>query len=243
MRFVAYCGLAVALSGCDALKYDYAFDARSFNQSIGDDKSMAKLPMVACTPGNSPDPCAAVASQLPPGSGTIACDAGLKQCVATTEISLVQPVDLSKAQTPLPDAVLQFGINKVEIEQIAYWMTNNTLNVTTPQVNLYVAAQSAKDIHDPTAVALGSVAPLPAKSQACADPVDPKGDAAAAGQRVCDVPLTEAGKTALAGLAKNYKTPFNLIIDATLMAKGGEPLPAGSLGLTVRPTIAIYILR
>jgi hypothetical protein len=239
--------LLLAVGGCSSignpLTYDYAFDPRTTTATAGDGKTMSTLPTAACTPGATPDPCAMVGARLPAGSGTVACDANAKQCVATLAISQAQTIDLSKAQTPLPDAVLRFGISKVEIGKIAYWVGANSLNVATPPLQVFVAAQGAKDSHDPSAVQLGTVASLPAMSTSCADPADPKGDPAAGAAHVCDVPLTAAGQTALSGFVQNFRTPFALIVETTLVAKGGDPVPSGTLTVTVRPTVTFDLLK
>ena len=159
---------------------------------------------------------------------------------------LPQLIDLRTAQTALPSDAVQFGISAVAIDRIAYWVAagGNTLNVATPPFDLWVAPQTAMDEHDPSAVKVGSVASLPAGSDACGDMVDSKGDGMAGAQRVCDVPLTTAGQAALQGYIKNYKTaPFNLIVASTFTAHAGEPIPAGMLDFFVRPSVTLSILK
>jgi len=141
--------------------------------------------------------------------------------------------------------VVQFGISRVEIKNIAYWAMQNTLTVATPKVDLYIASASAKDEHDPSAVLLGSVAPLPAKSTSCTDPADTDSKIASAskGTKACDVQLTTDGETALGNFAKNYKTPFQIIVHTILTATGGEPIPAGLIDLWVDPVVTFVIVK
>jgi hypothetical protein len=47
---------------------------------------------------------------------------------------------------------------------------------------------------------------------------------------------------ALSGLAKNYRTPFNVLMVAQVRVTGGQPLPAGQLDLFVQPTVTFEIL-
>lgn len=250
MKVRAFLGAVALLAagGCNLIDTNgvhvgYSFDSQEFKQTIGDG-TMATVPDVACTPGAMPDPCAALDSQLPPDSGSASCDAAAGKCVAKAEIRLPQMIDLRNAQTPLPSDAVQFGISAVAIDRIAYWAATNTLNVPTPPIDLYVASASAKDETDPTAVKLGSVAPLPAMSRMCSDPADPKDPAAAQGQMVCDVPLTQAGQAALSQFIQNYKNaPFQLIVRATVTAMGGEPVPSGTLDVFVRPSVTLSILK
>lgn len=251
MRYRALSGAAALLlcaSGCNLIDTNgvhigYSFDPQEFKQSVGSGGSPMTLPTVACTPGAMPDPCAQAGAQLPPDSATVSCDGAQKSCVATVELRLPQTIDLRNAQTPLPDDATRFGIDAVAIDHVAYWGANS-LNVATPPVDLYVAAEAAKDETDPSAVKLGSVAPIPASSGRCGDPADTEDPAAKSGQMVCDMPLTDAGQKALAGFVKNFRSePFKLIVRATITAKGGDPIPEGSLDLFVRPSVTLSILK
>ena len=238
--------LLVCAGGCNLIDTNgvhigYSFDPQEFKQSVGSGGAQMTLPQVACAPGQMPDPCAAAQAQLPPDSGNVSCDSGA--CVAELELRLPETIDLRTAQTPLPSDAIQFGVDAVAIDHIAYWGSNK-LNVDTPPVDLYVAAAAAMDETDPTAVKLGSIAPIPAGSGRCGDPTDASDPAAKMGQMVCDVPLTDAGQAALAAFIKGYKTaPFKLIVRATVTAKGGDPVPQGTLDVFVRPSVTLSILK
>jgi len=238
-------GLALwsAAGGCGLLNYSYSFDAQEFNQSLGDQSHPETVPTVACTPGASPDPCAAAQAQLPAGSGTLTCDATKKSCVGSAELRLPQEIDLRKAMTSLPSEVVQFTVDSVAIDKITYWVKTNTLNVTTPPVDVYVAPDAATKETDAGAVKLGTVASLAAKSTDCGDKQDAKGETGVT-TRVCDLPLTDAGQRALGEFVKNYKTtPFKIIVHTVVTAEGGTPVPAGAIDLFVRPSVTLSILK
>jgi len=239
---------ALYVGGCSLIQgsdigFDYSFDPQEFMQSLGDGVTTSTLPTVACTPGAMPDPCDAVATQVPAQSGNqIACTNN--QCTATADFSLPQKVDLRSAKTPVPNEVITFAIDRVSVSKIAYWAMNNTINVDTPPFEIYVGPEAAVDQKDPKAVLLGSVASLPAGSKACGDTPDPGDPAAKMGQTVCDMALTQAGQAALAEYVKNFKTaPFKIIAHATLTAKGGESVPKGTIDLFVRPTVRFSIIK
>jgi hypothetical protein len=241
---------AALVGGCNlvdisTLSVNYAFDAQHYMQKFGDASSAPAVPTVACDPTamGAGDPCAAAQARLPAGyNATLACDAKSKQCVASAELRLLYTVDLTKAQTPLPSEVIQYGINSVTLQKVAYWVVMNSLNVTIPPIDLYVAPQAAKD--ETMGTRLGTIGMLPAGAKACTDPVDGKGDPDAQGATVCDLPLTSDGTGALQDAIKNYKTaPFQIIAHTKVSAKGGEPLPGGAIDFYVRPTVNIGILK
>ncbi|HEX8951734.1 MAG TPA: hypothetical protein VF997_12005 [Polyangia bacterium] len=240
--------LLAAAAGCglvnsNTLSYTYAFDPpQSFMENFGDQANMSTVPSVACDPAAATDTCAAL---LPPamlGAATLSCDAPTRMCIASVDVKLSYPVDLSMQSLPAP--VVQYGIDKVTIQKIAYWIMNNQVNVEIPPIDLYVAGAAAKDQNDPSAKLVGTVSKLPPKSQ-CTDPADPDGDPVARMQMasVCDVKLTDTGQAALAAYAKDYKTPFQFIAHTKVIARAGEPLPTGVISFYVRPTVQFSILK
>jgi hypothetical protein len=238
--------LALAVGGCGlvnskTLSYEYAFSPQQFMEKLGDEKAAATVPTMACDPAASPDPCAALQAQLPASAATLQCDAATSSCIAVADVRLPYPIDLS--QQSLPGPVVQYGVDNVTIEKVAYWVMTNTVNVAIPPIDLYVAPAAAKDEHDARAVQIGSVAMLPARSNVCADAADPKRDEAANGAAVCDLKLTPQGDLALAAFVKDYKTPFQFIAHTRLVAHGGEPLPVGSIDFFMRPTVSFSILK
>jgi hypothetical protein len=234
---------ALSAAGCNLIdsntfSVDYAFDPQEYSASLSG--GSATVPSVACDPAAS-DPCATAQLQLPPGSGlTMSCDGKLKQCVATAELRLSYPIDLS-SQSSFPPEAIRYGISAVTLSKVEYWVMSNTLNVTTPLIDLYVAPAAAKDESGGTK--LGSVAPLSAKSSTCGDTVDAKGDDRAMGAMVCDLALTAEGKQQLSAFAKDYKTRFQILAHTIITAKPGDPVPSGGLDFFVRPVINIGILK
>lgn len=240
LAFVAGCSLI----DTKALQIGYSFDPQEFKQTIGMEGSTQMLPVVACTPGMMPDPCAALNGQLPPNTGQAGCNAQKRECQATAEVRLPQRIDLRSAQTPVPSEVISFGVSAVAIERVSYWVVKNSLNVPTPPIDVFVAGDAARDESDPSAVKLGSIASLPAGSDACGDTPTTEEPAAQMGKKVCNMQITDAGQRALGDFIKNFKAaPFQLIVRATLRAEGGTPVPAGTIDLFVRPRITFSILK
>src|SRR5262249_52973707 len=156
---------AMYAGGCslvdsNGLHIGYSFDPQHFTENLRDPTTAQTIPDVACTSGASPDACtqAATSLQIPMTMAQVTCVSSA--CAATANMTLPQKVDLRNAMTSLPSEAVQFGINAVAIDRIAYWVASNTLNVATPVIDLYVAPDTARDINDPAAVKLGTVASL-----------------------------------------------------------------------------------
>jgi len=249
MRFLHLGPLLALAAGCglvnsNTLSYSYSFDPpQSFMENFGDENNTATVPQVACDPTAAMDPCAALLPASMLGAATLSCDTASRMCAAVVDVRLAYPVDLSMQN--LPPEVVQYGIDKVSIQKIAYWIMTNRVNVEIPAIDLYVAGAAAKDESDPSATLVGTVSKLPPKSQ-CTDPADPgpvDPTAQMQGASVCDVPLSNVGQAALAAYAKDYKTPFQFIAHTKVVAHAGDPLPTGVISFYVRPTVQFSILK
>lgn len=239
-------GLALAMAGCglvnsNTFSYSYAFDAQEFMQPLGDEKSTATVPSMACDPSAMTDQCATLVPASMLGAARLSCEPTSRMCQATVEVLLPYPVDLSMQTLPSP--VVKYGADKVSVQKIAYWIMKNSTNVDLPPIELYVASAAAKDQLDASAKLVGTVAKLPAGSHTCADPADSAGDSAAAGQPVCDVKLDSTGQAVMAAFVKDYKTPFQFIAHTRIVAHAGDPLPTGTIAFFVRPTVEFSVLQ
>jgi hypothetical protein len=222
-----------------------SFDALQYaSPEFGDSRSTATVPDVSCDPANDVCAMAAQAASLPSTNVTFLCDPALRKCVAHGEVRASEAIDLSKQmESQFPPQAIQFGVEVVEVKRVTYWVDKNSINVATPPIQIYVAPAAARDERDGKATLLASVASLPAKSMTCTDPRYDKGDMKApAGVAVCSAPLPEPGKAALADFVKDFKTPFQIIAHAIVVAKPGDPVPSGSITFSARPTVGLKIL-
>jgi hypothetical protein len=229
----------VVLVGCglvnsNTLRYDYAFEPEHFNARLGDGQTTDTVPMVPCDPVVVPDPCGILPNGMP-----MQCDAVTRMCAAVVEVRLPYTVDLS--QQSLPSPVVQYGVDKASVKKIAYWVMGNTVNLAIPPIDLYVASAAAKDENDPSAKKVGTLAMLPARSAACGDARD--AEESTSNIVACDLDLQSDGEAALAEFVKDYHTPFQFIAHTTVVAKGGEPVPTGSIDFWVRPTVSFSVLK
>ncbi len=165
---------------------------------------------------STPTVCDSAAKQACSGcSGQ--CNATTNTCDLRLPVGLFDQVDLMMEQSELSSIDKEKGI-KVTIDGASYQVTTNTLNVTTPELVIYVAPASVTDPTDPGAKPIGRVAGI------------------AAGQTTgeTDIEYTETGKADLAAAMTNFTTPFNLLVGSTLEVSAGDPVPAGSLAAVVR---------
>jgi hypothetical protein len=227
----------LAAAGCINLgsnqpSITYDLDAQEFMPpDFGN--QMGKVPTVDCTANAGV--CAAV--QAPPGT-TATCEAASHLCVIQADVRLIQTIDLSK-QKGFPSSVANTSlIHHVEVNEVRYWTPTNTLSFATPPINISIGSQTVQSETDPGATQLGTLPSLAAMTvTAChgGTPGTPNG--------ACLMPLTDAGKMVLGRLAKDYKTPFNVIVSAHLVAHAGDPVPAGRLDIFVQPEIAFVLFQ
>jgi hypothetical protein len=254
VRSVVLCGAVIGLialgnAGCGlvssaGIQTDYSFDALMYaSPTFGDSMSTATVPDIACDP--SADVCATATATLGLMNASASCDPTLHKCIVKAEIRASEMIDLSKqTETQFPQQAIQFGVDVVEVKRVTYWINKNALTVATPTIEIYVAPAAAKDETDPKASLLATVAMLPAKSNVCGDPAYPAGDNDVKdGTPVCSAPLMDVGKSALGDFVKDFKTPFQIIAHTVVTAKPGDPVPAGSITFSARPTVGLKILN
>jgi len=138
-------------------------------------------------------------------------------CDLSLDVSLSQPVDLVMEKPELK-TINDEPVIKVTIDSVTYEVTNNTLNVDTPQINLYVAPMSVIKPTDPLAKMIGTIAPVPAH-QTTTSPQP--------------IMFTSTGKADLVNIMSTFKTPFNVLVGSSLVVKSGQPVPAGKLDAVV----------
>jgi len=145
------------------------------------------------------------------------CNATKNTCDLSLDVSLSQPVNLVMEQPELK-TINDQPVIKVAIDSVKYEVTNNSLNVATPPLTIYVAPMSVVKSTDPLAKAIGTIPSI------------------AAGQTVSstDIQFTAAGKNELVNIMSTFKTPFNVLIGSSLLVTSGQPVPSGKLDAVVR---------
>jgi hypothetical protein len=141
------------------------------------------------------------------------CNAGSQKCDLTLSVSLHTPVNLLMEKPELKQ-IDDKPIIDVTIDAVTFEVTSNTLNVDTPQMNVFVAPISVTDANDPMAKLIGTVEPIPAGT-------------------VTDAPkslaFTATGKADLVTTMSSFRTPFNILVGSELLVREGTPVPTGKL--------------
>lgn len=166
---------------------------------------------------SAPSICGSAAMQACAKGCTGSCDSSTHTCDLALDVGLYQAVDLVKEKPELQQINDQ-PVIKVTIDSVTYEVTANTLNVATPPMTIYVAPSSVMDPKDPMAKAIGTIAAVPAMTTTTAPQA---------------MTYSDTGKADLINIMSTFKSPFNIIVGATLTLKAGDPVPTGKLDAVV----------
>jgi hypothetical protein len=216
-----------ALAGCglissDVTNFDLTLPPKTFTIDIGGWKvDQAATDLYLKQPCTMSQTCnsAVQAACMMGCSGT--CNMAQPQtCDLSLDVSLRQPVDLVMERPELK-TINDEPVIKVTIDSVTYEVTSNTLNVDTPEVTVYVAPMAVvkADPKDPQVKAIGTIAPVPAGQTTSG---------------VQPIMFTPTGKAALVAIMSTFKTPFNVLVGASIVVSAGQPVPSGKLEAVVR---------
>jgi hypothetical protein len=257
MRHAILC-LPIALfagsaSGCSVLNgtqvIPYDVDPQELDQNISQAfTATGTFPSVDCTASASVCTGMTMPQGVPP-SATITCDAsttagataGAKVCTIHYTLTQHITLDLSKLST-FPSAVASSPvIDLVTLDTVKYWGgSDNKVNVDTPPLGIYVGSQTAMSPTDSGVQQLGTIPAIPANSEPDATS-DCSSGPATSSSNACQLQLTSAGQSLFQTLAKDFQTPFNIILSADLTISGGTAFPQGTLDLFVSPEIDFHL--
>jgi hypothetical protein len=215
---------ALSASGCGLISSDVTnFDLAAFDKSftIDADNRWQIDPSLAdallATPcAQNASVCASAAMVACQMGCTGTCSAATDKCVLGLDVSLYQSIDIA-TERPELQTIHNEPVIKVSVDYSTYEITANTLDVATPVMKVYVAPMSVMNPKDPQAKELGEIPSVPAGATLAAQ----------------ELAFTPTGRADLVATMNNYKTPFNIIIGATLTVEDGQPVPTGKLDATV----------
>jgi hypothetical protein len=166
------------------------------------------------------DFCAAAVEQAQvcePGQCFGRCAPDTHTCELQVVLQLWQTVDMS-SDNPEINTVANEPVVQVSIDNIAYQVVENTMNVETPIFTVFAAPSTIMSTGDPEADAVGQIPPVPP------DTLVPE----------TDITIDQNGQDALASKMGDYMTPFNVIVGAEIDIGQGDPVPQGKLTAVVR---------
>jgi len=147
-----------------------------------------------------------------------ACGSG-HSCEVRVRVALWHTFDLG-AERPELQQIEGQPLVEVRIERVYYTVRENSLDMASPPLTVYVAPEGIMSPDDSEAQAIGTI-----PSVAAMTTVDE-----------ADVELTADGKDVLAARMKDYDTPFNLIVGSELTIQAGDKLPRGRMVTVVKAT-------
>ena len=163
-----------------------------------------------------PSVCASAATAACPMNCTGTCDASAHTCDLALEVAAHQAVDLLSDEPSLQSLADTTGVT-VTVDRVQYQVVDNTLTIATPPMTIYVAPMSATQPTDPGAIAIATIAPVPAATLVVAT----------------DLAWLPGGEAALMAAMSDFKDPFTVLVGATIMLDAADPLPTGKLDASV----------
>lgn len=163
-----------------------------------------------------PSVCGTAAQTVCDANCSATCNAS-QRCELQLDVSLYKTIDLV-TEKPELKTINDQPVIKVTLDSVNYEVTANTLNVATPELEVKVAPTSVMDPKSPEAELIGTIPAVPAGATVASMPVQ----------------FTDTGKAKLVSMMSTYKTPFNVIVGATLTVTSGAMVPQGKLDAVIR---------
>ncbi len=209
------CGLVSSdVTDFDLTLPDKTFTIDAMSWQVNSQQAQAFL---ATSCASMPTVCNSAAQQACASGCSGTCDTGTQTCDLSLAVSLYNKVDLVMEKPELA-TINSEPVIKVTIDSVTYDVTQNTLNVDTPAMTIFVAPASVMDPSDPMAKAVGTLDGVMA------------GTTTTMSQTLM---FTDTGKQTLIDTMSTFRTPFNIIVGSTLEVKSGDPVPMGQLTAVV----------
>ena len=215
----------IELSGCGlvsddtanvdlaALQKPFTIDAAAWNLNP---TSAVVLMGRTCAPGAVPDPCTAqvIASSVCKLSlCTSACNPDTSQCQLTLRTELWRTINLATDLPNLTPGSPDDDVLEVMLDDVTYEVPQNSFNVSTAELTVYLAPTSVTSPGGDGAMPIGSIRSI-----------EPGSDSP---RRSLD--LHPNGKELVRRRLSEYQIPFNLILGSELLLDAGAALPAGRI--------------
>jgi hypothetical protein len=216
--------LGAALAGCglistDVTNFDLTLPDKEFTVDAGRwEVSQADADQVRMTScAMAPDACNSAITAVCPMGCSGACNATSSTCDLSLDISLSQSINLVMEKPEL-QSLSNESIIKVTIDSVTYSVARNSLNVDTPELTVYVAPTSVVSSQHALAKPIGTIASVLAM-QTTASPQP--------------LVFTPTGRAELVSIMSSFKTPFNVLLGASIVVRAGDPVPMGKLDAVV----------
>ncbi len=156
--------------------------------------------------------CDAAVSQFCGNESLCAGSCDGQSCRADVAVNLFRSFDLAQEKPELREIDGKPLID-VSISRISYTITENTMNVDSTPMGIYIGPQTAMTIDHSDAELIGTI-PVIAAGQTLAS---------------TEVELVADAKKIVGRYMREYSTPFNIIMGSTVALKAADILPTGKL--------------
>jgi hypothetical protein len=224
MNRLAFAAILLGAGGCGLIDSNIAdFDLSLPEKELTVDTAdwmltdESTVPAVDC--GDMAGVCSTAVAQICSANelcfGT--CDAEAETCRAEVLIELFQRFELASEKPELSE-IDGKPLVDVSITRIGYTVTENTLNVDSPELAVYIGPQEAMSSGHPQAEQIGTI------------PVTPAGTTVESGQ----VELLPDAEATMEQYLRDYQTPFNVIAGSLVKLGAGDVVPQGRLVAVVQ---------
>ena len=211
--------LLVLVAGCGLISDDiddldlslpnktYTVDAMSWQ--FQEDPSLLLSRDCSTNPGQ----CGAIADQVcTMGQCESECNTVAQTCDMIIPVHPFTTINLAQEKEELA-TINEQALVEVVIDTIEYTVTENTLDVATPTLRLYVAPESVMDPADSLAVEIGVIQPVPAMTTV----------------PLTELAMTPAGHARLVQAMTDFRTPFNVMFATDIVLTNGDTIPTGRI--------------
>ncbi len=145
------------------------------------------------------------------------CDGATDTCELQILVALWQSVNVD-SENPELRTLAEQPVVDVEIDNITYEITENSLTIDTPEFKVYAAPATIMSPGDPEALQVGTIAPVTSQTLVS----------------LTNVELTSDGRDILADFMGDYQTSFNIIVATEIFVGDGDTVPTGALSANVQ---------
>lgn len=219
LALVTGCGLInsdLATVSFDLPPKTYTFDTGQSDWAGAMSSAFATVPVIACDPVNQgAECCPAQLGAAGIDCTKLTCDAASGSCAFTVLVtSPPQPIDLKNEG--LPSSLSSQSILDITVKKLQYDVSQNSLNIDLPPVDLYLGPQGTTSVGG--AVKFATV------------PAIPSGVTLSNG----NIPIDANANAAFENIGMHLGTPFVFLAQTKVVIPGGTPAPTGAMTFTVK---------
>jgi hypothetical protein len=225
LRMGACLAVAAGLTGCGLIDPDIGdFPLRFPTQSVTVDSSDWELttddeiPAIECA--DVPGVCSEAVREYCAAEGICfgSCDGSY--CEAAVAISLWHTIDLEETNHEEFQRIDQQPLISVHVDDVTFSVGENTFNIASPVLGVYVAPRTVMNHGSPQARLIGTIPALPAGTRVEREPLQ----------------FSEDGRADFEAFLADYRTPFNIIVGGRLDLAAGDLVPQGRMQAEVHVT-------